>query len=104
MHNNSENEMTQFNIYCISNHVSSSSKKRSSEVSGNEMKNLENGRTARLITAERHATSPMPRVNFDTQVAHISLQFLHDDSLRASVSGPAVPNCCHSGSHGTSSN
>lgn len=104
MQNSSENGTAQLNIYCISNHVRSNSKRKGSEETGNEMKNLEMGSTEWLIRAQRHATSPMPRVNSDTLVAHISPHYLHDDSLRAAVSGPAVPRCCQSGSHGTSSN
>lgn len=71
---------------------------------GNEMKNVEIGKTMWLITALRRATPTMPRVTSDTLLTHISLQFLHDDSLRAAVSGPAFPCCCQSGSHSTSSN
>lgn len=77
---------------------------RGSEETGNYMKNVEIGRTVWLITALQHATLTMPGVTSGTLLTHISLQFLHDDSLRAAVSGPAVPGCCQSGSHGTSSN
>lgn len=94
------NGTTKLNIYCISNLVG----RNSSEETGNEMKNVEIGRTAWLITVRQHATPTMPRVTSDTMLTHISLQFLPDDSLRAAVSGPAAPGCCQSGSHGTSSN
>lgn len=104
MQTNSETGMTQLNIYCISNHVRRNSKRKGFEGTGNEMKNLEIRITEWLITAQRHASSPMPAVNSDTLVAHVALHYLHDDSLQAAVSGPAVPSCCQSGSHGTSSN
>lgn len=104
MQTNSENGMTQLNIYCISNHVRRNSKRKGLEGTGNEMKSLETGITEWLITAQRHPRSPMPGVNSDTLVAHVAPHYLHDDSLQAAVSGPAVPSCCQSGSHGTLSN
>lgn len=78
--------------------------RKGSEERVNEMPNVEIGRTAWLITARRYTTPIMPLVTSDTLLTHISLQFLHDDSLRAAVSGPAFPICCQSGSYGTSSN
>lgn len=78
--------------------------RKGSEETGNEMTNVEIGRTAWLITARRYTTPTMPRVTSDTLLTHISLQFLHNDSLRAAVSGLAFPVCCQSGSLGTSSN
>lgn len=37
------------------------------------------------------AAPALPRVVSDTRLTHISLQFLHNDSQRATVSGPAGP-------------
>lgn len=99
-----ENWMTSLDIYCISNQVVRYGVRKGSGETGNKMKNVKTGGTVWLITTQRHATPTMPGVTSDTLLTHISLQFLHDDSLRAAVSGPAVPSCCQSGSHGTSSN